>query len=151
MIEALDGSNHDDLIIGTNEPARLGGLAGNDTIQGRVGNDTLLGGDGADSIIGGAGNDSLSGGAGNDTFVFAPGHDRDVIVGFAAGSTIGDVVRLEGSYAGFSEVYADASDFTGTSPLGTAFSGVVIGAGADQIWLQGVTKSALNANDFAFA
>lgn len=151
MIEALDGSTHDDLIIGTNEPARLGGLAGDDTIQGRVGNDTILGGDGADSIIGGAGNDSLSGGAGNDVFVFAAGHGRDVIVDFAAGGTGGDLVRFQGSYTSFTAAMAAASDYTGTSPLGAAFSGVVIGTGADQVWLQGVTKSALDAGDFAFA
>ncbi len=150
-VEAVDGTQFNDTIIGTNEGSRLNGLAGNDSLQGRVGSDTILGGDGNDTLIGGAGNDSLNGGAGNDLFNFTPGTGRDLVVGFTAGSTIADVIAFQGSFTNFDEVLAAASDQSGTSPVGTAFTGVVIGTGADQVWIQGVTKAALNANDFTFA
>ena len=79
-IEAIYGSNFNDILAGDSLGNLLAGNSGNDLIDGRTGNDTLLGGAGQDSLFGGAGNDvlyggagpdRLSGGAGSDIFVFS--------------------------------------------------------------------------------
>lgn len=150
-VEALEGSAFDDVFLGINEGSRLSGLGGNDRLEGRAGSDTLLGGDGNDTLVGGSGNDSLDGGAGNDLFVFSSGAGKDVINGFTAGATATDVMKFIGVYADFNAMLAATHDETGvTSPFGTSFTGTVIGTGADQVWLQGVTKAQLNAADFIF-
>jgi Ca2+-binding RTX toxin-like protein len=129
---------------------RIDGLGGDDLLQGRVGKDTLQGGDGADTLMGGAGNDLLAGGAGNDLFDFSSGSGQDLITDFVAGDAVGDVVRFRSGPTDFAAVSAASSDRTGVSPDGAAFSGVVIGTGTDTLWLQGVTKAGLHANDFVF-
>ncbi len=55
----INGTNGNDLILGS---------SGVDTIEGRIGNDCILGGGGNDSINGGAGTDVCIGGPGTDTF-----------------------------------------------------------------------------------
>ena len=65
-IEALEGSNFNDILGGGDGNDTLRGLAGDDDLDGENGNDTLFGGDGNDLLDGGTGNDSLDGGAGND-------------------------------------------------------------------------------------
>lgn len=149
-IEAIEGGASGDTIIGSNEGMRIDGLGGDDLLQGRVGTDTLQGGDGADTLIGGAGNDLLAGGAGNDLFDFSSGSGQDLITDFVAGDAVGDVVRFRSGPTDFAAVAAASSDLTGVSPDGAAFSGVVIGTGTDTLWLQGVTKAGLHANDFVF-
>ena len=149
-IEAIEGGAFDDTILGSNEGMRIDGLAGDDLLQGRVGVDTIRGGDGADTLVGGAGNDLLDGGAGNDLIEFSAGSGQDLLIGFSAGDPIGDVLRFHTGYADFAAVLAASNDVTGTSPQGTAFSGVVIGTGTDKLWLEGVTKAGLVANDFVF-
>ncbi len=52
-----NGSNANDLILGT---------SGRDNIKGKNGNDCILGGGGNDTIRGGKGDDYLDGGNGND-------------------------------------------------------------------------------------
>jgi Ca2+-binding RTX toxin-like protein len=102
--------------------------------------------------VGGSGNDSLDGGAGNDVFVFSANSGKDVLAGFVAGATSADVLKFVGIYSDFAAILAVTHDETGvTSPFGTSFSGTIIGTGADQIWLSGVTKAQLNAVDFVFA
>ena len=54
-----NGTNSDELIIGTN---------GYDDISGKNGDDCIIGGDGDDDIDGDNGTDVCSGGPGNDTF-----------------------------------------------------------------------------------
>src|SRR5581483_2188508 len=56
-VEAVTGTNFDDVIIGS---------SGNDTLHGLAGNDSLVGGAGDDNIFAGAGNDTIDGGAGFD-------------------------------------------------------------------------------------
>ncbi|MBX9661274.1 MAG: hypothetical protein K2X00_22185, partial [Nitrospiraceae bacterium] len=56
----IDGTNGDDVLIGTGVEDRIDGKDGDDSIQG-------LGGD--DTITGGPGTDAMDGGAGNDTYV----------------------------------------------------------------------------------
>jgi Ca2+-binding RTX toxin-like protein len=65
-----DGTNGNDIIIGSSDNDNIHGLAGNDTIRGQDGNDT---------IDGGPGKDIINGNGGSDTFVLRVGDDRDVI------------------------------------------------------------------------
>ena len=59
-VEFLEGSNHDDILIGDRGDNRLDGLAGNDELDGREGDDFLAGEAGADIIRGGDGADIAS-------------------------------------------------------------------------------------------
>ena len=72
-IEALVGTDFNDILGGDAGDNRLEGGAGDDTLEGRAGNDWLLGGAGNDTLTGGAGADILDGGAGNDTASYAFG------------------------------------------------------------------------------
>ena len=105
-IDALHGSDHNDILAGDSRANTLLGQAGNDrlyggpgggddTLYGGPGDDALYGGRGddlltgeagADTLYGGAGNDALYGGAGYDTFVFKPGHGDDAIRDFERGT-----------------------------------------------------------------
>ncbi len=118
--EALNGAQHDDLILGAGGNDTLRGGAGNDTLnggdqndelRGEAGNDRLLGGKGQDRLWGGAGNDrlfgnnakdrldggagndTLTGGKGADTFVFAAGYGTDTIADMNVAD--GDRIRLD--------------------------------------------------------
>ena len=71
----INGTNQNDLILGSpfndtvngrNGAECILGGGGNDYIEGRQGNDVLLGGPGDDTLMGGPGNDTLIGGPGND-------------------------------------------------------------------------------------
>ena len=87
-------------------------------------------------------------------WLIRPSHSagKDVITGFTPGATATDVVKFAGVYADFASMLAVTQAETGvTSPFGTSFTGTVIGTGADQIWLSGVTKAQLNTADFIFA
>ncbi len=75
-IEGVWGSSFDDNLYGDNNDNTLIGSHGNDVIDGR------------------GGNDLLQGGTGSDTFVFSSGSGNDVIIDFAAGPTLGDVVDV---------------------------------------------------------
>ena len=74
-IEALDGSNFDDILGGGNGDNTLRGLAGNDDLDGESGNDSLFGGEGNDLLDGGNGDDLLDGGVGDDELSGASGND----------------------------------------------------------------------------
>lgn len=150
-IEGVEGSASGDTVLASNDVDRLNGLGGADSLDGRGGNDVIQGGDGDDTIVGGAGDDVLTGQAGNDRFVFATGSGRDVVNGFTAGAGAGDVIVLQGTLPDFATVLANAQNVTGvTSPQGQSFTGVVITVGSDQIWLSGVTREKLAADDFVF-
>jgi Ca2+-binding RTX toxin-like protein len=84
-IEALQGSNHNDVLDGGNKNDTLEGMDGNDkldggngddVLDGGAGNDTLDGGNGEDVLLGGDGNDDLNGGNNNDTLFGGAGDDR---------------------------------------------------------------------------
>ncbi|CAE7822018.1 frpC [Symbiodinium microadriaticum] len=72
----LDGTDGDDVIIGTDKNDKIDGKGGNDEIQGLAGNDKLDGSDGNDSLVGGDGNDDLDGGKGNDLLEGGAGNDK---------------------------------------------------------------------------
>jgi Ca2+-binding RTX toxin-like protein len=64
--QPCQGTDGDDLIVGTPGPDVILGGGGRDRINGKSGNDVLCGEDGDDKLVGGAGNDALRGGEGND-------------------------------------------------------------------------------------
>jgi hypothetical protein len=65
-LEALVGSNGDDVLRGSTGPESLSGLGGTDLLYGADGDDTVLGGDQDDYLEGGAGTNTLDGGGGAD-------------------------------------------------------------------------------------
>ena len=85
-IEAVEGSNHADTLIGGNSADTLFGLGGDDVISGGNNADTLDGGDGDDRLDGGNDNDTLIGGNGDDTL--DGGNGNDVLNGGAGNDTI---------------------------------------------------------------
>lgn len=89
-----NGSNKDDVLIGTSGSDIIMGLAGNDFLKGLNGDDTLFGGDGNDTLDGGKGDDELLGGKGNDLFLpGGAGSGADAMDGGAGIDTV--------SYANF--------------------------------------------------
>lgn len=62
-IEALNGTNASDVLVGGPGPDEIRGNRGNDTVSGGGGDDLVLGGPGRDQIEGGDGNDRLGGNA----------------------------------------------------------------------------------------
>src|SRR5947209_7203842 len=71
----FDGTNGDDVIVGSDGDDNIDAGPGDDWICGGPGDDSLDGGDGDDVIIGGTGDDGPSGGPGNDTIVGGAGDD----------------------------------------------------------------------------
>src|SRR5262245_37413912 len=64
-----DGTNEDDIIIGTVAGDTIRGLDGNDKIQGNGNPDVIFGGPGNDIISGGEGTDTLFGEVGDDVIL----------------------------------------------------------------------------------
>jgi len=138
-IEALEGSDYADILLGNADSNDLWGLAGNDSLSGKDGYDRLYGGDGADALDGGIGVDLLTGGAGADRFVFTEAaYGNDEIADFEDGL---DLIS-------FAAVIAD--DFGDLSISGNGTSEVSISAGAHTILLHGPNPITLTADDFLF-
>ena len=79
-IEAIYGTNFNDIMIGNNSGNELRGLGGDDILNGGAGND---------SLYGGAGGDALNGGTGVD-IVFYTTATSGVTLSLATGGTVGD-------------------------------------------------------------
>ena len=73
------GTDGDDVIVGSFGPDAIDAGAGNDTICGHSGDDILIGGPGDDHIQGGSGADNIQGGDGND--VLFGGNNDDILRG----------------------------------------------------------------------
>lgn len=95
MLNAIDGGNGSDVIVGT---------AKADSLNGKDGADTLNGGSGADLLWGAAGHDRLLGGSGNDTLI--GGADADVLFG-GAGSDLFLFTSVSDSYRTATAGHAD--------------------------------------------
>jgi Ca2+-binding RTX toxin-like protein len=107
--EVYAGSNHDDVLIGSEGVDDLGGTEGNDTIRGLGGRDIFSGAEGNDSFFGGPGRDVAHYLADTDTWAravrvnlaqgTATGHGRDSLVGIEAvvGSRAADVILGNGA------------------------------------------------------
>lgn len=67
--QTCNGTEDDDIVIGSSLSEEIYGLDGNDKIQGNAGNDTIYGGKGDDIISGGSGFDKLYGQDGNDVLI----------------------------------------------------------------------------------
>lgn len=74
-IEALMGSNFEDVLDGSVRADTLSGMGGDDRLRGSSGNDTLSGGSGNDILDGGNDNDTLFGDAGDDQLIGGSGND----------------------------------------------------------------------------
>jgi len=68
-----NGTNANDMIVGSTGADTLYGGNGNDILYGGGGGDSPFGGGGHDTLEGGAGNDRLEGGRDNDTYIFGRG------------------------------------------------------------------------------
>jgi Ca2+-binding RTX toxin-like protein len=79
--DTIIGGWGDDMLFGQDQPDRLIGLAGNDSIDGGGGHDAVFGGDGADQLSGGTFSDRVFGDAGNDEIADYDG--KDVVDGGA--------------------------------------------------------------------
>ncbi|NJR63766.1 MAG: calcium-binding protein [Cyanobacteria bacterium CRU_2_1] len=100
----INGTNNNDILLGSSNSDKIQGLAGNDILIGLAGDDTLEGGDGIDVLLGGRGNDSLEGnkgddimlgGAGNDILEWEDGDGSDLMIGGQGY----DVIEVEGAVA----------------------------------------------------
>ena len=147
-IEALEGSNFNDILGGGGGNDTLRGLGGDDDLDGENGNDTLLGGDGNDLLDGGNGNDSLDGGAGNDQLdgkngidVLAGGAGNDTLDGGSGDDTLNGGAgndRLVGGLGVDRYLFADA----GTDTIVGYQRGEKIDLSALAVTLANVTVSA---------
>ncbi|MGO1078944.1 hypothetical protein [Inquilinus sp. CA228] len=121
-IENVEGSEHDDVLLGDGGANRLEGGAGADALRGGGGADRLYGGEGEDVLDGGAGGDVLDGGAGVDTVDYSAS-GGGVSVNLSAGHGAGGDAEGD-SYRDIERV------------IGSAYGDVLIGdGGAD--WLEG--------------
>ena len=84
---ACDGTNADDIIIGSPVGDTIRGFEGNDKIQGNGNPDIVFGGPGNDIISGGEGTDTLFGEDGNDVLMADSG--TNVIFGGGGASLYG--------------------------------------------------------------
>jgi Ca2+-binding RTX toxin-like protein len=75
-IDALIGSNYNDVLVATDWGTTIDGGTGSDAVYGGAGNDMLYGGAGSDVVYGGQGDDKLDGGAGDDRLNGYAGNDR---------------------------------------------------------------------------
>ena len=71
----LDGTGHDDTIIGSDGDDVIDGRGGDDFICGAAGNDSITGGSGDDALRGDTGDDDVDGNGGHDTVVGDDGND----------------------------------------------------------------------------
>jgi Ca2+-binding RTX toxin-like protein len=120
-IEALQGSNHADTLVGDTQDNLLYGQNGNDLVLGGAGNDAIYGHSGDDVLIGGAGADRLDGDVGRDRVDYS-----DAAAGLRA-----DLAAP----AGNTGIAAGDSYFFIEDISGSAFTDSLLGdAGANMIW-----------------
>jgi Ca2+-binding RTX toxin-like protein len=144
---------HDTFISGVNA---VRGSEFNDIITGNGGNNTLEGLDGNDVLIGNGGNDTLTGGTGSDIFVFkvgvgdgnTPPTNNDTITDFSHSDADRIDLRAIPSIQSLSDLLSHATqngpntviDFSYLNPTDPT-----------SLTLQNVLKNNLTASDFIFA
>ncbi len=127
-IENLQGSAHNDVLLGDSNSNTLLGANGNDRIFGR---------DGDDVLFGMKGNDVLVGGTGADIFVFQTGGNSDLITDFEDGT---DIIRV--LTAGISTF----ADLTITDAAG----GAIVDYGSGTVQVKNIAEALLTTDDFLF-
>jgi Ca2+-binding RTX toxin-like protein len=125
-IEAVTGTNQNDIIQGSGEHNHLRGLAGADLLSGGDGDDTLDGGDGADILIGGDGVDQADYGRAS-TPVIVDLVDQWRNTGDAAGDNLDSVENVFGT--GGNDVLSGDDGWNALS--GGAGDDVLAGRGGD--------------------
>ncbi len=145
-VEGVELTGVSDLTVyGDGRANYLYGNSGSNSLFGDAGDDLLDGGAGNDGYLGGSGDDILRDlGGGRDTFVFQWNFGRDVIIGFEAGSGLGDVMVFQRSaFANLDALVAAWSD--------DGHGNTVIDAGnGNTVTIYGVTTAQFAANDFVF-
>lgn len=126
--EIIQGSGHDDSLVGWDW---------NETITGGAGNDTLIGNDGDDVLVDGVGDSSIDGGLGHDAVDYsgsATGVNANLATGSATSSEFSDTLTSIEKVIGS----ANKDTITGSSSAdefvaGAGDDSLVGGAGADTI------------------
>ncbi|WP_395650167.1 beta strand repeat-containing protein [Brevundimonas sp.] len=140
-IEAVIGSNFDDILGGNNFDNSLFGERGNDELRGEGGDDILVGGVGADVLIGGAGRD-LAGYSESTVGL----NINMLLPSVNTGNAFGDVyIDIEGIFgSNFNDVVV-GNDVANTL-LGNAGNDHLIGAGGDDILEGGLGADILDGS-----
>lgn len=140
-IENLEGSSHNDFLIGDDGNNVLTGLDGDDTLQGEGGDDQLLGGRGNDTLRGGRGNDRLLGGDSNDVLEGGEGNDAlDGGIGdniLNAGEGNNSIVAANGNnivYAGAGTDLITLGNGNNTVYAGEGRSSITLGDGNNKVY-----------------
>jgi hypothetical protein len=157
----IDGSSHDDTLVGKIGADELNGHAGDDELDGAAGNDTIDGGQGSDTLAGGSGDDAFDWNKQNESGTTASG--RDVVTDFegagAAGGDVIDVSDIAAAVGAFT--FIGTGTFTGTGEVRAVDNGSNTGsilefntAGNENpemtIEVLGVDESAWTSDDFVF-
>lgn len=152
----INGTNGNDVRIGTPNADSIFGLGGNDALYGVGGNDYIDGGTGNDFLSGGGGDDYLFGGAGNDTMNGGTGSDTAAIIAGANAvvtntqitgqgvDTISNIERVN-VFGSASNQFLNALSFSGRSYLSGAGGNDFLYGGSNNDTLLGGT-----GNDFLF-
>ena len=109
-IEYLDGSEHDDILVGDSGADRLEGRGGDDRLAGRAGDDRLEGEAGADVLSGGEGQDTASYRY-SDAGVIVRLHSGQAHGGHAEGDTFTPVAGMTEGEALFDIEHLHGSDY----------------------------------------
>ena len=142
-LDALSGTNDDDIIVGQSADETFEGFDGNDEINGGGGNDNIRGGDGDDIITGGTGDDTLRGDDGTDTYLFAQGDGSDVI-----GVTFNDTVQDRIIFTDY--VAADATIGRGDADTFDSNDLVISFANGDQVTVENYFSGGIDIDDIEF-
>jgi uncharacterized repeat protein (TIGR01451 family) len=86
LVENVNGTAFDDVLVGDDKNNALRGKKGDNTISGGAGDDRVVGGIGADVIGGGDGDDVVRGRAGDDTLAGEAG--ADLLIGGAGNDVL---------------------------------------------------------------
>ena len=138
-IEALAGSNFDDVLWGAADANDLSGGDGADRLYGDDGDDTLMGEGGNDRLTGQNGDDTLDGGAGGD--ILSGGNGFDIASYQSAGARVvadlSDIARNTGDAAGDTYFSIEAVEGTEFNDVlwGSASGDTLFGeAGVDRLY-----------------
>jgi len=132
----------DNFVFAASAPATFTGVE-SIAIEDNDGAHALTGSGQADTIIGNGGNDTINGGLGDDIFVFNAGFGQDTIQNFGDVDANNDQLQFSNSvFATVAEVQAAMTQ--------VGADVVITYDAANQITLQNVTLSLLDADDFRF-
>jgi Ca2+-binding RTX toxin-like protein len=141
-VEAIYGSEDDDVITGSDAAELIDGRAGNDRLAGGGGNDRIFGGGGDDWLDGGAGADRLAGGDGVDTLDYSS-RTRGVHIGPGTAADDGEAGEHD-------NIATDIENFIGGAGddyiVGTAADNKLTGNGGDDTLVGGLGKDQLRGN-----